>query len=139
LEAVLLRPPQDLWAGKHLVLVVKNKARAQALEHLLSRGAMPAELNVAAGVDTKETLTTLALLSDKAYMQLLPRPAPPFFVKGIFSVIMDKDTGLLDLQTAVRIPVLNQEQRHNKDAAGSDLAKQMLDSLGVSSRPGGGT
>jgi hypothetical protein len=44
--------------------VVKIKAHAQALEHLLSCGAMPAELNVTAGVDTKETLTTLALLPD---------------------------------------------------------------------------
>ena len=52
---------------------------------------------------------------------------------------MDKDTGLLDLQTAVRIHVLNQEQRNKKDAVSSDLDKQMLDSLSVRSRPCGGT
>jgi hypothetical protein len=137
LEVVLLRPPQDLWAGKIFALVVKNKAHAQALEHLLSRGAMPVEPDVAADVNTKETLTTLAILPDRSYMQLLP--PPPFSVKGTFLVISDKDTGLLDLQTAVRIPVLNQEQRNKKDAAGSDLAKKMLDSLSVSSRPRGGT
>ena len=53
-------------------------------------------------------------------------------------MISDKDT-LLDLHKAVRIPVLNQEQLNKKDAAGSDLAKKMLDSLSVSSRPRGGT
>jgi len=46
---------------------------------------------------------------------------------------------LLDLQTAVRIPVLNQEQRNKKEAAGSNLAKKMLDSLSVSRRIRGGT
>ena len=60
-------------------------------------------------------------------------PPLPFFVKGIFLVIMDKDTGLLDLQTAVRIHVLNQEQGNKKDAVSSDLDKQMLDSLSVRS------
>jgi len=119
---VLLRLPQDLWAGKYFALVVKNKAHAQALEHLLSRGAMPVEPDVAAAVNTKETLTTLVILPDRSYMQLLPPPL--FSVKGTFLVISDKDTGLLDLQTAVRIPVLNQEQRNKKDAAGSDLAKK---------------
>jgi len=44
----LLRPPQDLWAGKKFALVVKNKAHAQAVEHLLSRGAMPVESDVTA-------------------------------------------------------------------------------------------
>jgi hypothetical protein len=52
---------------------------------------------------------------------------------------MDKDTGLLDLQTAVRIHVLSQEQRNKKDAVSSDLDEQMLDSLSVRSRPRGGT
>jgi len=52
---------------------------------------------------------------------------------------MDKDTGLLDLQTAVRIHVLNQEQRNKNDTVSSDLAKQMLDSLSVSSQSRGGT
>jgi len=137
LEVVLLRPPQDLWAGKFFALVVKNKAHAQALEHLLSRGAMPIESDVVAAVNTKEIITTLAILPDRSYTQLLP--PPPFLVKGTFLVISDKDTGLLDMQTAMRIPVLNQEQRNKKDAAGSDLAKQMLDSLSVSSRPRGGT
>jgi len=132
----LLCPSQDLWAGKFFVLVVKNKAHAQALEHLLSRGAMPVESDNAAAVNTKETLTTLAILPDRSYMQLLP--PPPFSVKGTF-LISDKDTGLLDLHTAVRIPVLNQEQRNKKDAAGSDLAKKMLESPSVSSRPRGGT
>ena len=60
-------------------------------------------------------------------MQLLP--PPPFSVKGTFLVISDKDMGLLDLQTAVRIPVLNQEQSNKKDVASIDLAKKMLDSL----------
>ena len=54
LEVVLLRLPQDLWTSKNLALVVKNKAHAQALEHLLSCGAMPAQLNVTAGVGTKK-------------------------------------------------------------------------------------
>jgi len=98
---------------------------------------MPVEPDVAAAVNTKETLTTLAIPPDRSYMQLLP--PPPFSVKGTFLVISDKDTGLLDLQTAVRIPVLNQEQRNKKDAAGSNLAKKMLYSLSVSSRPRGGT
>ena len=70
-------------------------------------------------------------------MQLLP--PPPFSVNGTFFVISDKYTGLLDSQTAVRIPVLNQEQRNKNDAAGSDLAKKMLNCLSVSSRPRGGT
>ena len=54
LEVVLLRLPQDLWASKNLALVVKNKAHAQALEHLLSCGAMPTELNVTAGTTQQE-------------------------------------------------------------------------------------
>ena len=83
---------------------------------------MPVELDVAVDVNTKETLTTLAILLDRSYMQLLP--PPPFSVKCTFLVISDKDTGLLDLQTAVRIPVLNQKQRNKTDAAGSDLAKK---------------
>jgi len=70
-------------------------------------------------------------------MQLLP--PHPFPIKGTFLVILDKDTGLLDLQTVVRIPVLNQEHCNKKDAADSDFAKKVLDSLSVSSRPRGGT
>jgi len=68
LELVLLRPTQDLWAGKTFALVVKNKAHAQALAHVLSRGAMPVESDVAAAVNTKEFLTTLAILPDRSYM-----------------------------------------------------------------------
>jgi len=62
---VLLRPPQDLWTGESCALVVKNKTYAQALEHLLSRGA---KSDVATAVNTKETLTTLAILPDRSYM-----------------------------------------------------------------------
>ena len=79
---VLLRPPQDLLAGKMFALVVKNKAHAQALEHLLLRGVMPVDSHVAAAVNTKETLTTIAIQQDRSYMQLLP--PPPFNVKGTF-------------------------------------------------------
>jgi len=64
-EVVLLCPAKDLWAHKNLALVVQNNVHTQAL-HLLSSGAMPAELIVATAVNNKETLTLPALLPEKA-------------------------------------------------------------------------
>ena len=39
-----------------------DKAHAQALEHLLSRGAMPVQSDVAAAVNTQKIITTLVIL-----------------------------------------------------------------------------